>query len=65
MRRNLNPRIEMFSPFEKPFTTGDTKETDINISKFLIVSPKVYQYMKDDNTKIVAKCTPCQCCACR
>lgn len=61
--RTLNPRIEMFSPFERPFEK--VEENHGEITKFMIVSPKVVEYMVDDNTKIVAKCTPCQCCACR
>lgn len=61
--RSLNPRIEMFSPFSKPFATS-AKESG-EITKYVIVSPKVVEYMRDDTTKIVAKCTPCQCCACR
>lgn len=66
MRKSLNPRIEMFSPFKVPFTGTDQKELDdTKITKFVIVSSDVVEYMKDNNTKIVAKCTPCQCCACR
>ncbi len=66
MKKSLNPRIEMFSPFRVPFAIKEESGTDdIKISKFIIVSPDVVEYMKDDNTKIVAKCTPCQCCACR
>lgn len=66
MRRGLNPRIEMFSPFKAPFAAmGRTENQDRKITKYVIVSPEVVEYMKDDNTKIVAKCTPCQCCACR
>lgn len=64
--RSLRPRIEMFSPFNKPFTAEKEEVKDnVKITKFVIVSPKVEEYMIDDNTKIVAKCTPCQCCACR
>ena len=58
--RKLNPKIEMFSPFEKPFDVENGQKQDS-----MIVSPKVLGYMIDDTTKIVAKCTPCQCCACR
>lgn len=66
MRRNLNPRIEMFSPFRAPFSAERNGESQSRkITKYVIVSPEVVEYMKDDNTKIVAKCTPCQCCACR
>lgn len=63
--KTLNPRIEMFSPFNKPFANLKPETQEAEISKFVIVSPKVVEYMIDDNTKIVAKCTPCQCCACR
>lgn len=52
-----NPKIEMFSPFVEPFSR---KNDDIQI-----VAKDVVEYMESDNTKIVAKCTPCQCCACR
>lgn len=63
--KTLNPRIELFSPFNKPFTDVKSETQEDGISKFEIISPKVIEYMIDDNTKIVAKCTPCQCCACR
>lgn len=62
MRKSLNPRIEMFSPFKVPFTAGGGSS---KITKYVIVSSDVVEYMKDNSTKIVAKCTPCQCCACR
>jgi len=52
-----NPKIEMFNPFSEPFS-------DLNEDKS-IVAKEVVEYMESDNTKIVAKCTPCQCCACR
>lgn len=57
MKKNIRPKIEMFSPFEKPFN-------DLHAFAGMI-DPKVYEYMLSDNTKIVCKCTPCQCCACR
>ncbi|MCM1500072.1 MAG: hypothetical protein NC124_16540 [Clostridium sp.] len=63
--KSLNPKIEMFNPFNRPFVDSNTDEQPVVITKFVIVSPKVVEYMIDDNTKIVAKCTPCQCCACR
>ncbi len=63
--RSLRPRIEMFSPFNKPFVSAEVENESKEVTKFSIVSPKVVEYMVDDNTKIVAKCTPCQCCACR
>lgn len=66
MKRNLNPRIEMFSPFKVPFEAqGNAGGKNSKITKYVIVSSDVVEYMRDDNTKIVAKCTPCQCCACR
>lgn len=66
MKKTLNPRIEMFSPFKRPFAAKKIEITDNNgMSKLVIVSSDVVEYMKDNNTKIVAKCTPCQCCACR
>lgn len=66
MKRSLNPRIEMFSPFKAPFSLERrVKRENGVITKYMIVSSDVVEYMKDDNTKIVAKCTPCQCCACR
>ncbi len=66
MRKSLNPRIEMFSPFKVPFSANGQNGTNgVKITKYVIVSSDVVEYMKDTNTKIVAKCTPCQCCACR
>ena len=66
MKKNLNPRIEMFSPYKVPFSAHKKDEAkNAKITKFVIVSSDVVEYMRDDNTKIVAKCTPCQCCACR
>lgn len=56
----IDPKIEIFSPFVKPFS-----ETNENYTRNHIVSDRVIEYMQSDNTKIVAKCTPCQCCACR
>lgn len=55
----LKPKVEMYSPFKKPFSTK-MEEDDKRI-----VSREIIEYMVSDNTKIVAKCTPCQCCACR
>lgn len=57
MKRVLTPRIEMFSPFAKPFSAQRIED--------VIVAPEIIEFMTTDNTKIVAKCTPCQCCACR
>lgn len=60
MKKTFRPEIAMFSPFEEPFSRGEK-----NTKSVCIVDPKVYEYMLSENTKIVAKCTPCQCCACR
>ena len=57
MKKNFNPQIGMFSPFEKPFSNPQASAC--------MIDPKVFEYMLSDNTKVVAKCTPCQCCACR
>jgi hypothetical protein len=51
------PRIEIFNPFKKPFAERGEGTT--------VVARSVVQYLKDRKSKIVAKCTPCQCCACR
>lgn len=65
MSKELKPRIVMFNPFNEPFSENNNDDKKFVISKFVIVDPEVVGYMKDNNTKIVAKCTPCQCCACR
>ena len=62
MKKVLSPKIEMFNPFVKPFTKKVDNDESIEL---VIVSPEVVKYMMSENTKIVAKCTPCQCCACR
>lgn len=54
---SFDPRIEIFSPFVKPFSLPRTDNA--------VVSTDVIKYMNEENTKVVAKCTPCQCCACR
>jgi hypothetical protein len=54
---SFDPRIEIFSPFVKPFS----RPSDDNA----VVSSEVITYMNEENTRVVAKCTPCQCCACR
>jgi hypothetical protein len=53
----LAPRIEIFTPFKQPFSERSAEAP--------VVAPSVVEYMKAENSKIVAKCTPCQCCACR
>lgn len=58
MKTTFSPQIGMFSPFEKPFA----KRLD---GVGCEVDPRILEYMRSDNAKIVAKCTPCQCCACR
>ena len=59
--KEFNPKIGIFSPFVYPFSnTAEEVTKDRNI-----VDTRVYDYMVSDETKIVAKCTPCQCCACR
>ena len=60
MKTVFAPMIGMFSPFEEPFI--DQKNT---ATTACMVDPKVFEYMLSENTKVVAKCTPCQCCACR
>jgi len=62
MKRILTPQIAMFSPFVKPFSDKDTTNDTM---KIVMVAPEIIKYMQDDNNKIIAKCTPCQCCACR
>ncbi len=62
MKKILTPQIAMFSPFVKPFEKDESKDNAVTI---VMVAPEIIKYMQDDNTKIVAKCTPCQCCACR
>lgn len=62
MKKVLSPKIEMFNPFTKPFSKEIKNDESIEI---VIVSPEIVKYMISENTKIVAKCTPCQCCACR
>ena len=52
------PRIEIFNPFQQPFSDRAREDGSV-------VARSIVDYMKADNSKIVAKCTPCQCCACR
>ena len=60
MKTTFAPEIGMFSPFEEPFVNQK------NVTEFTcVIDPRVFEYMISENTKIVAKCTPCQCCACR
>lgn len=60
MKRLFTPQIDMFSPFEEPFKNQKKSDTS-----GCVVASRVFEYMLSENTKIVAKCTPCQCCACR
>ncbi len=65
MKSVLEPKIEVFSPFVRPFSKTFCGKTE-RISSESVVSTEVVQYMSSgQNLKIVAKCTPCQCCACR
>ena len=57
-RTKFAPKVEIFSPFKRPFS--DDEGTTATV-----VSPRVVEYTKSKKSKIVAKCTPCQCCACR
>ena len=70
MTKMINPKIEIFNPFEKPFsrTEGvDSVEQGMAVRREEIVNPEVRRYMRSGHPRlrIVAKCTPCQCCACR
>lgn len=60
MKKTFTPEIGMFSPFEEPFVAQKKAEAIA-----CVVDPRVFEYMLSENTKVVAKCTPCQCCACR
>ena len=62
MKRILTPQIAMFSPFAKPFDNDKKNDSSVGV---IMIAPEIIKYMQDDNCKIVAKCTPCQCCACR
>lgn len=66
MRTALRPQIEIFNPFVTPFTT-ENSESKTKQECFTIVKPEVKCYMRSSlkGLEIVAKCTPCQCCACR
>lgn len=59
MTKTIDPRIEIFNPFEKPFS-HESRQREV-------VDPEVRRYMRSGHRRlrIVAKCTPCQCCACR
>jgi hypothetical protein len=54
---SFEPRIEIFNPFVRPFSRPRNDHA--------VVSSDIIAYMNEENTKVVAKCTPCQCCACR
>ena len=66
MRTALRPQIEIFNPFVTPFVEGKIDKKD-KPECFTIVKPEVKRYMRSTRKglEIVAKCTPCQCCACR
>ena len=58
----FEPRIEMFSPFEEPFQ----EDSDVQVGEERpVVQDKLVEFMKSDSANVVAKCTPCQCSACR
>ena len=70
MTKMLSPKIEIFNPFEKPFSrivASDSSEQGTENRRREIVNPEVRRYMRSGHRRlrIVAKCTPCQCCACR
>lgn len=66
MRTALRPQIEIFNPFSTPFVAENTENKNKQ-ECFSIVKPEVKRYMRSTRKglEIVAKCTPCQCCACR
>ncbi len=67
MSQALQPKIEIFNPYERPFSesheyiNGDSQLTklDFRVSEF------IKRGTNNAGDKIVCKCTPCQCCACR
>ncbi len=52
------PKVEIFDPFKQPFSDNGGGKTSV-------VSPRIIEYTKSKKSQVVAKCTPCQCCACR
>lgn len=67
MSQALHPKIEIFNPYERPFEKSH--EYVGGISHLTRMDFRVSEFIKrgTDNAgdKIVCKCTPCQCCACR
>lgn len=66
MKTALKPQIDIFNPFVRPFSEKQ-EETNNKPEVLIIVHPEVKRYMHSGQKRleIVAKCTPCQCCACR
>ena len=67
MRVALKPQIDIFCPFERPFEKKQIENDNKPEIFITIVAPEVKRYMRSGHKRleIVAKCTPCQCCACR
>ncbi len=67
MNKSLQPKIEIFNPYEKPFSESHGYVDDV--SQLTRLDFRVSEFIKrgtdNDGDKIVCKCTPCQCCACR
>ena len=65
MKTALKPQIDIFNPFESPFS--DRADGSVKHEAVVTVAPEVKRYMRSGHRRleIVAKCTPCQCCACR
>jgi hypothetical protein len=63
MKAVLSPKIEVFNPYKQPFASADDLDKQVRS----IVNPEVMEFMRSGHKglRIVAKCTPCQCCACR
>ena len=59
----IQPRIEVFSPFAEPFTQTSTLSADGQRDR--IIDPAIIDKMRSVDSEVVAKCTPCQCSACR
>ena len=66
-KTEFNPKIAIFNPFEIPFSKPQAEQNNKPEITISIVAPEVKRYMRSGHRRleIVAKCTPCQCCACR